>query len=156
MDLISWFVSHLSLLAPPCSAQGGRKLTAVVLRHWWWLSPPVAGCCRFPLLVYLKKMSPSTTVSYIQADSMWLIDNNNRSNKAFHCRWYVYRRVLNPNSVITQQEEQSATLSNFLAKTKGVFSWWKRLGFSTVAYFVVTWQIMPNYGLIRLKRFISC
>jgi len=39
---------------------------------------------------------------------------------------------------------------------KGVFSWWKILAFGTVAHFVVTWQIMFNYGLIKLKRFSSC
>jgi len=38
---------------------------------------------------------------------------------------------------------------------EGVFNWWKSLGFGTVAHFVVTWQIISNYRLIRLKRFSS-
>ena len=40
--------------------------------------------------------------------------------------------------------------------TRGVFVWWKSLSFGTVAHFIVTWQVMSNYELIWLRRFISC
>ena len=38
--------------------------------------------------------------------------------------------------------------SNHIAKTEGVFSWWKNLNFNNISYFVATWQIISNYKLI--------
>ena len=40
------------------------------------------------------------------------------------------------------------------SQIKALFSSRKSLDFGIVAHFVVTWQIMSNYGLIKLKKFI--
>jgi len=32
-----------------------------------------------------------------------------------------------------------------------VFSWWKSLGSGTIAHFVVIWQLISNYELIKFK-----
>ena len=59
---------------------------------------------------------------------------------------------------VSQQQEgkQGKEFSTMLEKLMAMFSWRKVVDFGTVVYFVIIWQIIPNYELIKFKRFISC
>ena len=97
--------------------------------------------------LYLKKTFEQLFFENYSSNFMLEFENNASKFVA----WGILENQTKPTWTL---ERLCSAQFKLNLKSSGCFSSRKNLDFSTVAYFAVIWQLMSNYGLIRLKIFI--